>query len=323
MTISVVIATHNRARLLASTLEAVAAQESPSVWWEIVVVDNGSTDETAEVVRTAASRAPVPVVYLRETRSGKSHALNTAMPRARGELIVLTDDDVLPSPGWLNAYLAAFREDQADYAAGRIFPLWEAAPPRWLSPRLYGVLAVADGGPFRLELGGGLNQQIMPIGANMAVRRHVLDRIGGWNAGLGKLQGTLRTGEDHEFALRMARAGCKGLYVPEAWVRHRVPADRLRLPYFSRWYIDNGAIVAGLDQEYAPGARELLGVPRYLWRRAAADVLGATGAAVRLNVAAGVASAMRLFWFGGYVRARWTRRATAAVEAQPVVLRRS
>src|SRR5262249_39918488 len=139
----------------------------------------------------------------RELKSGKSHALNTAVAIARGDLLVLTDDDVLPSTGWLRAYSEVFAATDADFAAGRILPVWEEAVPRWLSAALYGVLAVPDGGTTRVPISGGPSEAIMPIGANMALRRHVVDRVGGWNPSLGKLDGTLRTGEDHEFALKM------------------------------------------------------------------------------------------------------------------------
>lgn len=226
--ISVIIATRDRAPLLEATLEALCAQRSPGCPFEILVVDNGSIDGTPGVVAAAASRCRVPIVYLTEHKSGKSHALNTAVTHARGDLLVFTDDDVLPSPGWLAAYAQAFSETGADYAAGRIQPLWEAPPPRWLTPTLHGVLAVQDGGTRRLAL-RGMSDQVMPIGANMAVRRHVLDSVGGWNPQLGKLKNSLRTGEDHEFALKLVAAGFAGVYEPEASVLHRVSADRLRL----------------------------------------------------------------------------------------------
>jgi glycosyltransferase involved in cell wall biosynthesis len=155
MMISVVIASRNRAPLLASTLAALERQDWPGCPFEIVVVDNASTDDTAHVIDEAVSRRRVPVMGLREDRPGKSHALNTAMAHARGDILVLTDDDVLPSRGWLATYRQAMDETGADYAAGRILPLWEAPPPRWLSPALYGVLAIPDGGTRRLSLAAG------------------------------------------------------------------------------------------------------------------------------------------------------------------------
>ena len=325
MMISVIIATRNRAQLLVSTLDAITAQESPGAGpFEIVVVDNASVDDTPGAVAAVASRTAVPIVYLREEREGKSHALNTALAHARGDLLVLTDDDVLPSPGWLSAYAAALDETRADYAVGRILPLWEVPPPRWLSPALYGVLAVPDGGTRRLHLARAVNEQIMPLGANMALRRHVIDRIGGWDPTLGKLEGTLRTGEDHEFALRMVRAGFAGVYEPGACVHHRVPADRLRLAYFHRWFYDNGVVQAGLDQEYAPTDQYVLRVPRYLWREVMKDALLMVRGTLAADSARAVAGEMRLAWFAGYLRSCWRPRQTsrgarlsAAVKPEP------
>jgi len=319
MIISVVIATRDRAPLLKATLNALCELQSPGCSFEILVVDNGSVDSTATVVAEVARRSSVPVTYLTEEKPGKSHALNTAIGHARGELLAFTDDDVLPSPGWLAAFAQAFSETDADYAAGRILPLWEAPPPRWLTPSLYGVLAVSDGGTRRLTLNGN-HDQVMPIGANMAIRRSVLDRIGGWNPELGKLKNTLRTGEDHEFALRLVAAGFKGLYEPEAFVLHRVSADRLRLGYFARWCYGNGQITAGLEQDYPSTARYLLSVPRYLWRRLAKDLVSILSGVVTVDPGRSTSGAMRLAWFAGYLERRWQRPNETAVAARAPVI---
>jgi glucosyl-dolichyl phosphate glucuronosyltransferase len=315
--ISVIIATRDRAPLLASTLEALVTQQWPGRPFEILVVDNASVDHTEAVVKTTAQRTTVPVIYLREERAGKSHALNTALAHARGDLLVFTDDDVLPAPEWLVSYVRAFEETGADYAAGRILPLWETPPPRWMSPALHGVLAITDGGTERLPLGRGVNVQIMPIGANMAVRRHVVDRIGGWNPSLGKLQGTLRTGEDHEFALRMTAAGLAGVYEPTAVVQHRVPADRLEKTYFQRWFYDNGIIVAGLEEHYPTTDHYLLHTPRYLWREALVHAWSTLRAFFARDAKRMTAGTMRLLWFVGYVKARWASRRTPQVPHEP------
>lgn len=302
--LTVIIATRNRAALLASTLDALIRQEDPGEPVEILVVDNGSGDDTPAVVSDAAARATARVIYLREDRPGKSHALNTAVAHARGDLIVLTDDDVVPGERWLREYRRAFDETGADYAAGRIVPLWESTPPAWMSPALHGVLSIPDGGSRRLLLGAGAD--VMPIGCNMAVRRHAIDRIGGWDPDLGKLEGTLRTGEDHDFALRLTAAGLAGVYVPEAVVQHRVPADRLRQAYVRRWFFENGAIVARLERRYPSTDSYLLKVPRYLWKRALRDAWTAATAVVRGDLKRVVAGTMRLTWFSGYLRARWS-----------------
>jgi glycosyltransferase involved in cell wall biosynthesis len=321
--ISVVIATRDRAHLLEGTLDALCAQRSPGCAVEIVVVDNGSVDDTPRVVEAAARRSAAEVVYLTENKPGKSHALNTGVARARGDLLAFTDDDVLPSPGWLEAYAAAFWETGADYAAGRILPLWEAPPPRWLTPALYGVLAIPDGGSKRLTL-SGIADHVMPIGANMAIRRHVLDKIGGWNPQLGKLKDTLRTGEDHEFALRLLAEGFAGVYEPDASVRHRVPGDRLHLGYFARWCYGNGQIEAGLEQHYPSTPHYLFGVPRYLWRRLGTDLASTAIGMATVNPGRATSAAMRLAWFAGYLRGCWNRPAGEAnLAARAPVISRS
>jgi glycosyltransferase involved in cell wall biosynthesis len=315
MMVSVVIATRDRAPLLEKTLEALCRQDPPGCPYEILIVDNASRDDTSGVVARAATRDVVPIRYLFEDRAGKSYALNTAVARAHGDLLVLTDDDVVPSAGWLAAYVRAFTETRADFAVGRILPQWEAPPPRWMSSALYGVLAVPDAGTRRLTLKKGVNEEVMPIGANMAVRRHVLDRVGGWNPNLGKLQGTLRTGEDHEFALKMLEAGFIGVYEPDAWVRHRVPADRLRLAYFQRWFYDNGTTVAALEQDFPTTDRYLFNAPRYLWRQFAHDLLMIVWSIVTCDARRATACEMRLAWFAGFLRGCWSRRKTAPTEA--------
>ncbi len=306
--ISVVIATKNREALLAGTLDALLAQRWPRDRFDILVADNGSTDNTRAVIDAAARRAREPrVVYRSVTTPGKSHAVNALLAEARADVIALTDDDVSPEPEWLSALVSAFEDTGADFVAGRILPRWEREPPSWLSPALYGVLAVPDNGTARRRLGPGEDgRDIIPIGANMAVRAEVVRRIGGLRADLGKLSGTLRTGEDHEFFLRMLGAGFRGVYEPSAVVRHFVPGERLERSYFRRWLYQNGRDVSRLESAHRPRARRLLGVPRYLWKQAAGDALSAISAGAAGDVRARFAASTRLIWFGGYVRESWS-----------------
>lgn len=307
--VSVIIATHNRRRLLAETLDALARQDWPPDRFEVLVVDNASTDGTSEMAAGVAAARDLPAVrLLREERPGKSHAMNRAVAAARGAILACTDDDVRPDPGWVRAIAEAMEETGADFVVGRIRPRWETAPPAWVSPRLYGVLAVPDNGPDRFEIRAGLNEHAMPIGANMAVRADVVRRIGGWRADLGKLRDTLRSGEDHEFYLRMLRAGMRGVYEPRASVAHFVPADRLRRAYFIRWLHDNGRVVSAIEREFPTTSRYVLGVPRYLWRQAAGELarLGRPGRGGR--DANRFVSLTRLSWFLGYLRGAWQGR---------------
>src|SRR5438093_1104332 len=171
------------------------------------------------------------------------------------------------------------------------------AGQRWPSDRL--EIIVADNRSTDDTRADG---DVMPIGANMALRRSVVDRIGGLRSDLGKLDGTLRTGEDHEFFLRMLQAGFRGVYEPDAIVHHWVPRERLERRYFRRWLHQNGRDVAKLETAHTPAVARLLGVPRYLWRQAAIDALTAIRAALTLDDRRRFASLLRLIWFAGYVR---------------------
>ena len=237
--------------------------------------------------------------------------MNTILRDVHGSLVAMTDDDVCPEPDWLERLAAAFAETRADFVAGRILPRWECEPPPWLSSPLYGVLAIPDNGEARLALGPDSDgRHVIPIGANMAVKTSVIRRLGGLRDDLGKLSGTLRTGEDHEFYLRMIQAGCRGVYEPTARVRHFVPRERLAPAYFCRWQYQNGRDVSRLESVYTTAVRKLFGVPRYLWRQAAADAVATLGGFFVGDERRRFARLVRLIWFGGYVRDAWWGRST-------------
>ena len=148
MFVSVVIATRNRSALLVQTLDALARQTWPRERLEILIADNGSTDDTRAVVERVAGAAGAPAIhYLMVATPGKSHAINAALRQARGDLIAFTDDDVLPESNWIERLAAALTETGTDFAAGRILPRLESSPPAWMSSALYGVLAIPDNGP--------------------------------------------------------------------------------------------------------------------------------------------------------------------------------
>jgi glycosyltransferase involved in cell wall biosynthesis len=308
--VSIVIATRNRERLLAETLRSLVRQDWARDRFEILVADNGSTDGTAGVVLAFASAADAPTVYyLSVPQPGKSFAVNAALNSALGmhhadasdHVIAFTDDDVRPEPQWLGRLCAALRDTDADFVAGRVFPLWEIAPPRWVSPALYGVLAIPDNGDARIAITAE-EQRVVPIGANMAVRAPVVADVGGLRTDLGKLAGTMRTGEDHDFFLRMLARGYRGVYEPTAVVRHWVPRERLDRAYCRKWLYQNGRDVARLEATHTGPVKRLLGVPRYLWRQSAVNLARVL---VALHPAERFAASARVLWFAGYVRETW------------------
>jgi glucosyl-dolichyl phosphate glucuronosyltransferase len=314
--VSIVIATRNRERLLQQTLTALANQTWPRDRCQLLIADNGSTDSTASIVRsTSAAANALSTRYLHVAEPGKSRALNAAFDllvaeashHGENHIIALTDDDVEPEPQWLEALCGAFADSRIDFVAGHIQPRWEVEPPPWMSPALYGVLAVPDSGDERVPITSAA-AKVMPIGANMAVRARVIASLGGLRTDFGKLEGTLRTGEDHEFFLRMLGAGYRGVYEPSAVVRHFVPRERLDRAYCRRWLFQNGQDVARLDESYSAPVARLFGVPRYLWRQTGSHVISLIRASLSGDAAARFAAAVRVWWFGGYLRHAWFRR---------------
>jgi glycosyltransferase involved in cell wall biosynthesis len=304
--VSIVFATRYRCARLGQTLDALARQRWPADQLEIIIADNGSTDDTRAVVERAATGSRgVSVRYLFVAPPGKSHAVNAALHLTRGDLVAFTDDDVQPAPDWISALARAVQDTSADFVAGRMRPIWESEAPGWLSPSLYGVLAIPDNGPERLPIAADTPSQVMPIGANMAVRAAVIARLGGLRTDLGKLAGSLRTGEDHEFFLRLLRAGCRGVYEPGALVWHVVPAERLTRGYFRRWLHQNGHDVARLERSYPASVAFMLGLPRHLWRQVVVDLFSTVVAAIAGDDPRRFAAELRVLWFAGYLRESW------------------
>ena len=269
MTISVVVATYNRAALLAKCLESLRRQPFEN-GDEVIVVDNASTDDTPAVVERFARIFPIPVLAILEGRAGKTPALAAGISRASGALLALTDDDVRVGDGWLATIRRLFADPDLALLAGRVDPIWERPAPAWLElgGKMYGRLSAPIG-----LVHYGAAQPLgarTALGANMVIRRDVLDAVGGFAPNLGRARGTLLCGEDHELCLRVLAAGYRALYDPALCVRHWVPAERSRLRYFLRWSLWAGVTHSVLDAHNAGRQPEKLAtrVPRYLWKRA-------------------------------------------------------
>ncbi len=314
MKFSIVIATYNRAAELKQTLASLATLQSDDPW-EVVVVDNNSPDNTRAVVETAIPGFPVALTYACERVQGRSAALNCGLSKASGAIIVTTDDDVRVPPDWLTHIGRAFDTLQCDYIGGRVLPLWGGPPPRWLPTRgghLWAVIALLDFGPHPLAFG-----MRVPLGVNMAFRRQALNRVGGFNPRIGRKAGTLLGQEVREWCLRAHTEGLHGFYAPDVVVQHVIPADRLRKPYFRRWFYWRGISRAmlytdtGLDME-APEQSTLdfsnvphvLGVPRYMFRSALVAIKDVVKATMRRDPIAAFEREAWLCFFAGVVTQR-------------------
>jgi glycosyltransferase involved in cell wall biosynthesis len=318
---TVLICTYNRADRLAETLDTLTntrVSHPRGLRWDVIVVDNNSNDNTREVVAARVDRYPVSLRYLFEARQGKSNALNTGLAETDAAIVVFTDDDVRVDDGWLEAACRPMLDDPAvDYTGGPVAPIWERECPAWIDRErsdLWGTLAILDYGPdsFVFE-----ERRRVPLGANMAVRRTLIDRVGGFDPALGRRGASLLGQEQAEFFCRSRAAGARGVYVPGMKLHHHVPAARLTRDYFRRWWFWKGVSRSRLEQRHPVTelgvdvslAPKVAGIPRFMWGSAARDLLGWFRAAVSLDAVRRIRHEAMLCYFAGYLRGSRTHSA--------------
>jgi glycosyltransferase involved in cell wall biosynthesis len=271
--LTVAVCTRNRAASLARVLASLAAMAPPGMPFEVLVIDNASTDATPRVLADFAARLPLRSAA--EPRPGLSHARNRAVALAGGAWIAWTDDDVVVGRGWLAAYArAAACRPGAALFGGPVAPVLLPPVAPWLRDNL-GQLAHPFGlrafGPAELPLSAAEGR--LPFGANFAIRAEVQRRFA-YDPGLGA--GPLeRLAEETAVFEAMFAAGGSGWWVPEAAVEHMIAPERQTIAYIRRYFAAAGATAAYREGDAGP---RLFGVPRWLWRRAA-------GAALRYRLA--------------------------------------
>jgi GT2 family glycosyltransferase len=245
----------------------------------LVVVDNGSSDETPAIIAAFADRAPFPVIYVREERPGLSTARNAGVRASSGRIVAFTDDDCYPDPDLLDAVRRLFREDGLGYATGRVrlfdpddFPVTinESCTPVLFPPGCY----IAPGAVK---------------GANMVFTREALERIGGFDEDFGS--GSYFPAEDCDAAARASLAGYAGRYAPElvVWHHHgRKAADveKLHRAYdYGRGAYHMKMLVKGSG--LGPRLRGWMGLPRRILHRPASLYWELAGAVRFIAVSAG------------------------------------
>lgn len=272
--ITVIICTRNRAEQLRRVLNSAAAMKVPSgLCWELLVVDNGSSDHTADVVHAFVGR--LPIRCLSEPQAGLSNARNRGVLEARGEYICWTDDDVLIDRQWLGAYAEAFENHpNAAYFGGPIELVLEGSIPPWLKANralLGPMLAERQLGnspvPFNPQV------EIIPYGANYAVRSRDQHRHR-YDPNLGVSPSQRRVGEETTLLAALHRGGCEGWWVPDARVRHIIPPERQTLQSFFDLQNSIGESAAYLARRNSPDllrrslrlrSWEVAGAPVHLW----------------------------------------------------------
>jgi len=231
--ITVAVITYNRSRFLRETLTGLVRQQYPADKWELLVIDNNSSDDTRDVVASFMASSPSPRHVL-EMRQGLDHGRNRAIDEAKGDILVLVDDDILMEPTWLEQMAAPFFSDRAHsigVVGGEVIPIFPDGIPPWLEGSHWPLGFRTDPGPLPLDQA--------PMGANFAFPKWVFTRFGKFDTRLDRKGGKLFGGGDSEMIRRVRAVGLDAWFVPGAKVLHQIPASRLTVGYATRHAFDS------------------------------------------------------------------------------------
>jgi glycosyltransferase involved in cell wall biosynthesis len=223
MFLSVIICTYNRDRHIERALQSLIDQDFDKSAYEIIVVDNNSTDKTPEIIQEFKEKHPqYQIVLTKETRQGLSYARNKGIELAKGTYISYIDDDGIARNDYIRQiknYTAQFPGDVA--FGGKVLPEYETGKePVWMSKYIERIISIVDLGNEIKTL-----QKTYPVGCNMIFKKSLFDKIGRFNTAL-----KLRSDDKYIF-LKIREAGYRILYLPDVVVRHFIDAFRTTLPY--------------------------------------------------------------------------------------------
>ena len=263
--VSAIICTHNREHYLGAAIDSLLSQNFAD--FEVVVVDNASSDLTPDVVKSRLSDSRLRYIY--EPVTGLSVARNTGATHAKGSILAYLDDDAIASPNWLQTLWNAYQsDDKLAIAGGKVTLIWDEGmvAPVWLSDGLAGNLGAYDLGAAVLYID---RPGLTPRGLNYAVRRTFLEQIGGFDPNLGRVGKNLLSNEELHMTNLALQTGWQVAYLPEALVAHHVSPDRVRRGWFlsrgwwqgiSECYREQIAGEAGIGQFQRGGERLLRGL---------------------------------------------------------------
>lgn len=245
-------------------LDAFCHLAIPEGGWEIIAVDNASTDQTANIIKRYADK--LPINYLYEQQAGKNNALNLALPTVKGDLIVFTDDDIIPQQDWLTQ-LVKCANTHPDYSVfgGVINPRWPREPEDWI------LNHVPLGVTYALTEANRAEGEIFPglvWGPNMAIRRRVFDSGYRFDNTVGPNGKNYVMGSETEFTIRLGEAGYKSWFCKNAVVQHIIRDYQLEPEWIvKRAYRFGRNMYRQGSKSFDPKIPLLLGIPRWMFSK--------------------------------------------------------
>lgn len=221
--ISVIICTYNRVDMLSVTLQSWLSVDDAGYKAEMIIVDNNSTDSTSQLVASFRAECPGQLRYVRETKTGLSHARNRGIQEASGDIIAFVDDDIFFDKSWLKEICRAFLENpEVACVGGKSIPKFETTAPEWITEKIY---------RFYGSTCSGEQDRLMvfpehPFGLNMAFRKSIFSQVGEFNPNLGRLKGNLLSNDETDLFHRIHKSQLKVYFASKAILFHRIPAER-------------------------------------------------------------------------------------------------
>lgn len=264
--LSVIIATRNRSAILQETLASLKRLDTEGLRWELIVVDNGSTDDTAPVLEQSQARLPLSILH--EERLGQNYCRNRGLEKARGDLLIFSDDDILFPENWLQEYLEASRRwPECSIFGGPIEPFFPEGVPVWIREHPQAGFVFGRFHPERSE--GPFDNRTTPFGGNYAIRASILQGLR-FDETIGPRMGqNFAMGSETELLRRLLNQGQRVCYVPGAGVRHRIQENQTRMRWLLWRIFRAGRSEIRLSSDQDTTSPRLFGAPRHLWRRLA------------------------------------------------------
>ena len=232
MDLSLIISTYNNAVSLERTLNSVAKQDADKSIWECVVVNNNSTDDTAErVAKFAKEHTEITIRLVEEPQQGLSYARNRGIVESKGQFLAFIDDDETINEGFVSAYIDLFRNHGAFVGSGALKVCYDSGRPKWMSHYTEKMIANP------LDLGNEIvtiTSSITPTGGNMAFNREVFNLYGNFDTSLGRKGEALFGGEENDMFDRVRNLGERVFYTPHAIAYHHIADHKLTPDYFEK-----------------------------------------------------------------------------------------
>lgn len=302
MHISVVLSTYNRCGVLGKALECLALQEAPGIEYEVIIVDNNSTDQTRQVAEALAA-GDRRFRYIFEGHQGLSHGRNAGIRAARADVIAFTDDDVEVAQDWIaQIYTALIEYPEAEFIGGRVLPVLKRSMPDWAHSKM---------SPFALQDLGAEPVRVCAqdrrclIGACLAVRRRALAKAGLFSTETQRVEDSVGSTEDADWETQVWNYGGHGMYVPGVVVYSPLSEDRLAKAYHRRWHVGHGKFHARARRPELESSRRWLDVPAFLYRQAVESGLRFAVLSLQGKKAEAFESENALLFCLGFMAERW------------------